>query len=38
MVFSFLLSFYGGWRQGRSAVTAIDGLFTRLEQLLIDDC
>jgi hypothetical protein len=27
----------GGWRQGRFAMAAISGLFTRLEQLLIVD-
>jgi hypothetical protein len=38
MVFSFLLSLYGGWREGRFALAAIDDLFTRPMQLLIDDC
>jgi hypothetical protein len=33
MFFSFLLSVYGGWRQGRFAVAAISGLFTRPEAI-----
>jgi hypothetical protein len=28
-----LLSVYGGWRQGRFAVAAISGLFTRPEAI-----
>jgi hypothetical protein len=37
MSFSFLLSVYGGWRQGRFAMAAISGLFTRPEQLKTSD-